>query len=131
MVFGVESSATTTNQEVAGSSPAGRAIRINNSLALAPLERGREISPRFGEFRLQRQRLVELVDRCVQLALRGERHAQVVVGAGRDRTQAKRRAKLVDGFVQFALRCERSEERRVGKECRSRWSPYHEKKKKE
>src|SRR5438094_1507309 len=26
---------------------------------------------------------------------------------------------------------ERSEERRVGKECRSRWSPYHEKKKKE
>src|SRR5687768_18043015 len=26
---------------------------------------------------------------------------------------------------------ERSEERRVGKECRSRWSPYHEKKKEE
>src|SRR5688572_33036299 len=24
---------------------------------------------------------------------------------------------------------ERSEERRVGKECRARWSPYHEKKK--
>ena len=23
------------------------------------------------------------------------------------------------------LRLERSEERRVGKECRSRWSPYH------
>ena len=23
------------------------------------------------------------------------------------------------------LRAERSEERRVGKECRSRWSPYH------
>ena len=22
-------------------------------------------------------------------------------------------------------RCGRSEERRVGKECRSRWSPYH------
>ena len=21
--------------------------------------------------------------------------------------------------------CDRSEERRVGKECRSRWSPYH------
>src|SRR5690554_3699587 len=25
----------------------------------------------------------------------------------------------------------RSEERRVGKECRSRWAPYHEKKKKQ
>src|SRR5438876_2389160 len=28
-----------------------------------------------------------------------------------------------------SLNIERSEERRVGKECRSRWSPYHEKKK--
>src|SRR6476661_10657292 len=27
--------------------------------------------------------------------------------------------------------CARSEERRVGKECRSRWSPYHYKKKKD
>src|SRR5207302_7708351 len=27
-------------------------------------------------------------------------------------------------------RCIRSEERRVGKECRSRWLPYHQKKKK-
>jgi len=25
----------------------------------------------------------------------------------------------------LALACNRSEERRVGKECRSRWSPYH------
>ena len=24
-----------------------------------------------------------------------------------------------------ALKADRSEERRVGKECRSRWSPYH------
>ena len=29
----------------------------------------------------------------------------------------------VDG--QFAFILYRSEERRVGKECRSRWSPYH------
>ena len=26
---------------------------------------------------------------------------------------------------QLLTRCGRSEERRVGKECRSRWSPYH------
>ena len=25
----------------------------------------------------------------------------------------------------LVIRCHRSEERRVGKECRSRWSPYH------
>ena len=29
------------------------------------------------------------------------------------------------GFVKIAETAERSEERRVGKECRSRWSPYH------
>src|SRR5690554_7864506 len=38
------------------------------------------------------------------------------------------------GFDSSNVNCslpetERSEERRVGKECRSRWSPYHEKKK--
>ena len=27
--------------------------------------------------------------------------------------------------VRIRTECERSEERRVGKECRSRWSPYH------
>ena len=38
---------------------------------------------------------------------------------------------LVSGNVVYKLRCamlhesNRSEERRVGKECRSRWSPYH------
>src|SRR3712207_7149694 len=30
-----------------------------------------------------------------------------------------------DGSVAFFQASERSEERRVGKECRSRWSPYH------
>src|SRR2546422_11611016 len=39
----------------------------------------------------------------------------------------QRRDGLAHG-VPIAL--ERSEERRVGKECRSRWSPYHYKKKK-
>ena len=28
-------------------------------------------------------------------------------------------------LVSDTLRLQRSEERRVGKECRSRWSPYH------
>ena len=28
-------------------------------------------------------------------------------------------------FVNLAVDSNRSEERRVGKECRSRWSPYH------
>ena len=29
------------------------------------------------------------------------------------------------GVIDFYKACNRSEERRVGKECRSRWSPYH------
>ena len=42
-------------------------------------------------------------------------------------------AKVLTHFEKYVLACikadvdaaERSEERRVGKECRSRWSPYH------
>ena len=36
--------------------------------------------------------------------------------------------KEVPHFIEFGIAygdAERSEERRVGKECRSRWSPYH------
>ena len=38
-----------------------------------------------------------------------------------------RRLKQTDGhtYIQKAIEKGRSEERRVGKECRSRWSPYH------
>ena len=32
---------------------------------------------------------------------------------------------LVDAFSDDSVTILRSEERRVGKECRSRWSPYH------
>ena len=37
---------------------------------------------------------------------------------------------VADKYIRFALEEDihsedRSEERRVGKECRSRWSPYH------
>ena len=32
---------------------------------------------------------------------------------------------LQETLTQTKLPCIRSEERRVGKECRSRWSPYH------
>src|SRR5207253_241832 len=41
------------------------------------------------------------------------------------------RAARAGAWTRSAAAYERSEERRVGKECRSRWSPYHEKKKRE
>src|SRR5256885_8888290 len=31
---------------------------------------------------------------------------------------------VINGYI-YSLQSPRSEERRVGKECRSRWSPYH------
>ena len=33
--------------------------------------------------------------------------------------------RLTGRHLHFYLNPQRSEERRVGKECRSRWSPYH------
>ena len=32
---------------------------------------------------------------------------------------------LIQSMIYEASKTDRSEERRVGKECRSRWSPYH------
>src|SRR2546430_10432614 len=45
-------------------------------------------------------------------------------GAGRNRKWPAARA-LSEDRSPAGPRCPRSEERRVGKECRSRWSPYH------
>src|SRR3712207_5881679 len=39
--------------------------------------------------------------------------------------EGDRRAPDRDGTAEYHLLAARSEERRVGKECRSRWSPYH------
>src|SRR2546430_7434355 len=48
-----------------------------------------------------------------RLFRQGARPQVVVLGVG------------VNSFLQNSVRQDRSEERRVGKECRSRWSPYH------
>src|SRR3712207_354541 len=47
--------------------------------------------------------------------------AAVVVGRGPGEQQLDQVARLAEAADALA----RSEERRVGKECRSRWSPYH------
>src|SRR5687768_18505836 len=56
------------------------------------------------------------------------------VRRGRTRTRTVVRTQTVTvggGGAGRPVSVPRSEERRVGKECRSRWSPYHEKKKRE
>src|SRR3989449_9916107 len=56
-----------------------------------------------------------------ELARRFRIHANTVSAAYRELHR--------NGWVDFRRGSGRSEERRVGKECRSRWSPYHSKKK--
>ena len=41
-----------------------------------------------------------------------------------ERTHVSTWGEIADAFLKH-YHCNRSEERRVGKECRSRWSPYH------
>ena len=49
-----------------------------------------------------------------QLPPKGVKREQAILELGKDEANAELLFQLV-----------RSEERRVGKECRSRWSPYH------
>ena len=37
----------------------------------------------------------------------------------------QKHTEVILGMIRGCLTAARSEERRVGKECRSRWSPYH------
>src|SRR5256885_213426 len=48
-----------------------------------------------------------------------------VVHRGRQLVEGRMAVDLVLGRVEEHVLVARSEERRVGKECRSRWSPYH------
>src|SRR5437899_11301462 len=54
---------------------------------------------------------------------------ELVVNAAPDDPARERRYHEIDQVKKRHQRGQRSEERRVGKECRSRWSPDHEKKK--
>src|SRR2546422_10808907 len=54
----------------------------------------------------------------------GEKSAPATQGDG-DRGFLSGRTQMVTRQLITARVAERSEERRVGKECRSRWSPYH------
>src|ERR1035437_11203782 len=55
----------------------------------------------------------------------GEHHVLEVVEERLDETTWRRRGPAVPEFRCWHPSSMRSEERRVGKECRSRWSPYH------
>ena len=56
----------------------------------------------------------------------GDKHPAGVAGMTKINTTALANPHIQNGFhFKKEQPVERSEERRVGKECRSRWSPYH------
>ena len=82
--------------------------RAKNSVANFKLREGQPIGCKVT---LRGERMYEFLDRLVNLALPRVRDFRGV------------NPNAFDGRGNYALG--RSEERRVGKECRSRWSPYH------
>src|ERR1017187_10359881 len=79
-----------------------------------------QVVSRVPVIRLEPEGLRELGPRLGQPADPGEQAAEIVVDVGGARLEA-------EGLVEFPDRLgnpPQSEERRVGKECRSRWAPY-------
>src|SRR5438034_11407515 len=71
----------------------------------------------------------KVVDGPLRLAPPPEYLPHLVFRTGVSRVQGDGLPELLHRFVPGLLTLRRSEERRVGKECRSRWAPYHLKKK--
>src|SRR2546430_10285206 len=66
---------------------------------------------------------IRLKEVAIRAAARDARHRPRA--AGRRRRRRDWRPAYRPEHSLLSARFERSEERRVGKECRSRWSPYH------
>src|SRR3989441_8197978 len=90
---------------VTGSTWSG-SVAVGDAVQLLPL--GREA----------RVRSIEVHGQTAERAVPGRRTALALVGVGKSDLTRGRVAVTGPGW-------QRSEERRVGKECRSRWSPYH------
>ena len=74
--------------------------------------------------------LDELDQKIVQLLIKNARFSYSDIGkeVGISRVAVKARIQALEkkGVIEeYTTIINRSEERRVGKECRSRWSPYH------
>src|SRR5438034_9243026 len=103
---------------------------LRRAVGVAALEeQEREAVVRAGQIPIELERAVIVPDRLVEAPRLGEGDRHVLENAGIGGMVAQRQP--IRGqrglVIALAFERERSEERRVGKECRSRWSPYHEK----
>src|SRR3712207_9108863 len=73
---------------------------------------------------------IRRVRRCELMCDLGYRYWDLVRWHQLDKLDSNKYPNINTGanIVNLADKSKRSEERRVGKECRSRWSPYHSKK---
>ena len=69
--------------------------------------------------------LVEQMGYFVVHAPRQTGKTTALLALARDLTASGRYASVLSSCEEGQAAGDRSEERRVGKECRSRWSPYH------
>ena len=69
------------------------------------------------EIAVLKHRAVSTINNQLQTAF-------LILGVRNGRELALKLAERISG-IRLTLDFSRSEERRVGKECRSRWSPYH------
>src|SRR6266478_2212080 len=83
-----------------------------------------DMVPRFRKLPQSEDKAVESATRLLNDLVRAEIELENALGVTRVRNYPPERP-ILPGNVREQAEQDRSEERRVGKECRSRWSPYH------
>src|ERR1035437_7861976 len=93
-----------------------RSIHVSGQRRAIHFERPLQADPD-AQYPAKRARVDGAIDRCIDVECRGCFHLREALREDRLRIRQYGRNRR--------RRAARSEERRVGKECRSRWSPYH------
>ena len=102
----------------------GTGCRLVQTAASVPGEAVRTITP--GGQKKNAVDPVELQENLLRFADEFSTGVTHAIDSLRPGTNAPDPAEVLKGKIDFATEIySRSEERRVGKECRSRWSPYH------
>ena len=97
----------------------GRDVEAIEALPSAPSR-----APRASKLDAFKPRIVELLKQFSDVT--AQRVFEILKGEGFDGGRSEEHtSELSHVEISYAVFCLRSEERRVGKECRSRWSPYH------
>src|SRR2546422_6681037 len=81
-----------------------------------------ELDQAAGALRTQPEHIVRRIEQLVEANRKLEKRVEELLKTGSGKPETGNVERIGDVELHIA---DRSEERRVGKECRSRWSPYH------